>query len=152
MTVEYRTGDLFTQGFTAYAHGVNCRGLMGAGIAREFRRRWPGMHNQYAYLCARYRLQLGEVFKWQRHDAEADNTIIYSLATQDRPGRHASLDAVRQTVTWMVDDAEAHGVPEIGLPRIGAGIGGLAWSDVSAVLDDVAGASPVRLVVVSLPA
>lgn len=145
--IEYRTGDLFDQGLPAYAQGVNCRGLMGAGIAKEFRRRWPGMYNQYRHACDRYRLQLGQMMAWH----ERNTPVIYSLATQDRPGPHAKLDAIGQAVDSMLAHAEALQLPAVGMPRIGAGIGGLAWPDVQAVLEDVAVASPVRLVVVSLP-
>ncbi|GAA0583202.1 hypothetical protein GCM10010172_80320 [Paractinoplanes ferrugineus] len=147
MTVEYRTGDLFAQGFRALAHGCNCRGVMGAGIAREFRRRWPAMYNTYRKACQDRLVQPGDMLPWQA----PDGTMIYNLATQDRPGPHATLQAIRTSVAVMLNDAEHAGIDRIGLPRIGAGIGGLPWPDVTAVLEDIAGSSPVRLVVVSLP-
>ena len=77
--------------------------------------------------------------------------IVYNLATQQCTGPHADLDAIRTAVTVMLHLAAADGITEIGLPRIGAGIDGLAWPDVANVLEDVAGESPVRLIVVSLP-
>lgn len=146
MTVEHRVGDLFAQGFTAYAHGCNCRGVMGAGIAREFRRRWPGMFGPYRAACATGEFRPGDMLCWQ-----GDGITIYNLATQDRPGSYATLGAVRGSVGRMLDDAEFARVDVIGLPRIGAGIGGLHWPDVAGVLSEVAGGSRVRLVVVSLP-
>lgn len=147
MSVEYRDGDLFKSGFTALAHGVNCRGLMGAGIAREFRRKWPGMFNEYSYLCRKDRLKPGMIHAW-RSDG---GMVVYNLATQDQPGRHATLGAVRESVKAMTDHAGFHGIAEIGMPRIGAGIGGLRWPDVADVVEDVAVSATVRLVVVSLP-
>jgi O-acetyl-ADP-ribose deacetylase (regulator of RNase III) len=147
VTVEYCTGDLFEQGFTAYAHGANCAGRMGAGVAREFRRRWPGMYDDYRQHCQAGLLQPGSLHYW----TAPDRTWIVNLATQDRPGKRARLDWVRESVTNMLTIAEQRGMGEIGMPRIGAGIGGLAWANVATVLEDVAGGSAVRLVVVSLP-
>ncbi len=46
--------------------------------------------------------------------------------------------------------AEEHGIAQIGLPRIGAGIGGLEWDDVLAVIDEIGADTDVELVVVSL--
>lgn len=145
--IEYRTGDLFDQQLPAYGQGCNTRGLMGAGIARQFRRRWPAMYEHYRQACLSGRLQLGMMASW----IVAPSPVIFSLATQDRPGPHARLDAIGQAVEAMLAHAEWRQLSAIGIPRIGAGIGGLAWTDVRKVLEDVAADSPVRLVVVTLP-
>lgn len=143
--VEYRTGDLLAQPLPAYAHGVNCAGLMGAGIAALFRHRWPAMYTEYRTRC-QGRLCLGDIHAW----TAPDGTVVYNLATQPRPGACASLDAIRGAVTSCLADAGRRGLAAVGMPRIGAGIGGLAWPDVDAVIRQVA-CGPVRLVVVSLP-
>lgn len=148
MTVVYRTGDLFTQDLPALAHGVNLRGVMGAGVAKTFRDRCPGLYDAYRERCRSGQFTLGGVYVYR----PPVGPIVYNLATQDRPGPHADLSAIRAAVTVMAQLAETDGIPAIGLPRIGAGIGGLHWPDVADVIHDVAGRSPVQLVVVSLPA
>lgn len=147
MPVEYRTGDLFAQHLPALAHGCNCAGVMGAGIAAQFRRRWPGMYEQYRGLCHTNVLRPGGIMPYWA----ADGTLVYNLATQDRPGRHATLTAVRAALTAMVEHAEDHYVDRIGLPRLGAGIGGLRWPDVAAAIEQTAAGGNVQIVVVSLP-
>ena len=54
------------------------------------------------------------------------------------PGADARLDAIDSSVRAAIEHARTHDVPTIYLPRIGAGIGGLDWSDVHATLDAVA--------------
>lgn len=148
MNVEYRTGDLFDQpDLSALAQGVNCHGVMGAGIARIFRRRDEAMYRDYRDQCLTGFLRPGGMHAWQG----TDGSWTYNLASQDRPGPDARLDALEQSLTSAVAHAEQVGVPAIGLPCIGAGIGGLMWDDVRAVIEKVAATTTVRLVVVTLP-
>src|SRR5690606_26182344 len=117
-------GDLFTTDLPAIGHGCNTTGVMGAGIAREFATRYPSMYATYQQQCRTSKFQLGDILVWQ-----ADR-VIYNLATQPLPGPHANLDAIRTAVTRAVHDAQQRGITAIGLPRIGAGLGGLNWPEV----------------------
>lgn len=148
MSFEHRTGDLFAQpDLSALAHGVNCLGAMGAGIAVLFRRRDEEMYRAYREVCETNRLLPGDVFFWQ-HD---DGSWTYNLASQYYLGADARLNAIRESLTKAVAHAEDNGVSAIGLPRIGSDIGGLDWSDVRRVIEKVAETTPVHVVTVSLP-
>ncbi len=143
--IEFRTGDLFSQGFQAIGHGVNCRGAMGAGIALQFARRWPAMEREYRRRCWDGMLVLGSIHVW------TDGTItIYNMATQRFPGPNANLRAIRTSLALSLTDAEQKGISEIGIPRIGSGIGGLDWLNVENAIRDVAQESNVKVVVMSL--
>jgi O-acetyl-ADP-ribose deacetylase (regulator of RNase III) len=141
------TGDLFEAGLPAVGHGCNCTGAMGAGIAVAFKKRYPAMYQEYRQRCADGRFRLGDIFVW-----EAPDLVIYNLATQPRPGPSATLDAIDASIRAALADAKGRGLSRLGIPRIGAGLGGLEWSDVAEVLTRAADESPVDLVVVSLPA
>jgi O-acetyl-ADP-ribose deacetylase (regulator of RNase III) len=148
MTVEHRTGDLFAQtDLAAIGQGVNCKGQMGRGIAVMFKRYWPEMYSEYRYLCISGKLRVGGLHAWQT----AKGNWIYNLASQHNIGRDARLDAIESALTLALEHATRHGVPSVGLPRIGSDIGGLNWSDVLTVIEKVADDSPVRVVCVSLP-
>jgi O-acetyl-ADP-ribose deacetylase (regulator of RNase III) len=146
MSYTEMTGDLFELGLPAIGHGCNTQGSMAGGIAREVKRRWPDCYDEYARLCRDGRFPLGGFHVW-----EGDGLVVYNLATQVRPGADARLDAIRQSVAAALADAQARGIERLGVPRIGAGIGGLDWTDVRRFLRDVATESPVELVVVDLP-
>jgi O-acetyl-ADP-ribose deacetylase (regulator of RNase III) len=140
------TGDLFQSGLSAIGHGCNCSGAMGAGIAVEFKRRYPAMYQEYRKRCRDGLFQLGDIFVW-----EAPDVVIYNLATQPIPGPSATLSAIETSVRAAIADAASRGLPTLGLPRIGAGLGGLAWPDVATLLTRVGNDSDVNLTVVSLP-
>ena len=148
MSVEYRVGDLFAQtDLAAIGQGVNVAGVMGSGIAPVFKRYWPAMYAEYRALCHSGELMLGGVHAWQAESG----VWIYNLASQRATGADARLDAIATSLTTALAHATVHDVPSIGLPRIGAGIGGLAWPDVRTVIEQVAHLHSVRVVVVSLP-
>lgn len=149
MPVTYFTGNLFlVPRLDALAHGVNCTGKMGLGIAAKFRQRWPRMFMEYESRCRRRprALNPGDLFAW--HDRDV---WIYNLATQDKPGPHATLQAVQMSLQRMVAHARAAGVRRVGLPRVGCGLGGLSYSQVEPIIVGVGRAVDVDLVVVTFP-
>ncbi|HEU0129548.1 MAG TPA: macro domain-containing protein [Mycobacteriales bacterium] len=139
------TGDLFALGLPAIGHGCNCAGVMVAGIAVEFRRRWPRMYDEYRRRCRAGKFRLGGCWAY-----DAGDVVVYNLATQREPGAHATLGAIERSVATALADVAARGLPSLGLPRLGAGIGGLRWDDVREVLRAAGEAAPVELVAVTL--
>lgn len=148
MTVVCQSGDLFATELPAFAHGCNCAGAMGAGIAVEFRNRWPAMYAEYRRSCQTGMFQPGGVHVWQEFEPDGDRRrVIFNLMTQQAPGIRAQLPAIQQAVAAMTRWAEWHGLPAIGMPRIGAGLGGLSWPDVAEVVEKAAGPSQVQVTV-----
>jgi O-acetyl-ADP-ribose deacetylase (regulator of RNase III) len=143
MPVRFISGDLFDLPVKALAHGCNCAGAMGKGIATEFRRRFPAMYKEYKSRCADGRFQLGGVFTWKE-----DSLTVFNLGTQRTWRTPAELPAVEQAVSKMIRLAEDAGIESIGLPRIGAGLGRLRWEDVRAAIERLAMGTSVELVVV----
>ena len=132
----------------AFGHGCNCEGVMG-GLAAKVEQGWPAMAAVYRARCDDGTFTLGGVLPWLD---EETGVWIYNLATQQRPGPDAKLEAIADSVRAAIDHAPKNGVRTIYLPRIGSGIGGLDWDDVRATLERVdAEAAGVELVVVSLP-
>ena len=133
MIVE-RSGNLFTSDCPAYAQGVNTMGSMGAGIAVEFRKRWPAMFEEYRVLCRDRLLQPGGIHVYRA----ADRTIV-NLATQRSFRRGAARLEFVRTAAHEASQLPLEG---LALPRIGAGLGGLRWTDVRQVLEEELAALP----------
>lgn len=125
-------GDIWTTTARAIGHGVNVDGKMGAGIAVQFRERFPAMYDEYVRQCEDGTLEPGEIFAWEANKKPPQ--FIYNIASQDRPGPHAQIDWLRRGVALAQDHAVKHHIPMIALPMIGAGIGGLEPSEVVQVL------------------
>lgn len=122
--IEFVTGDMFADTeATAIAHGCNCRGLMGAGVAARVRDLYPDAYAAYLDACLRGAFQLGTALLCGK---------VWNLGTQFDPGPYARLDAIDTAVRAMMRGS-ADGTT-IAMPCIGSGIGGLAWSDVKRVV------------------
>lgn len=140
--IVFGSGDIFATPADAYAHGVNCAGAMGAGIALEFKRQFREMYEDYRMWCEDGVLKLGHIFVW-----DADEVIVYNLATQAHYRTKATLPAVQSALEAMVEDAEELGLKRVALPRIGAGLGGLPWEQVKAVMRQVLAESEILFLV-----
>lgn len=143
MPATFVSGNLFeAPELDAIGHGCNCAGAMGKGIAVEFKKRFPAMYREYKQRCADGAFGLGDVFFWEDGD-----TRVFNLGTQKTWRSGAVMSAIESSVERMLAIAEERGVGRIGLPRIGAGLGGLKWSEVRHAIETKAAASKVELVV-----
>lgn len=144
--ISFKEGDLFESGLPAIAHGVNCQGIMGAGIAVQFRKRHPRMYESYRRRCLKGAMLPGDIMPW-RHPGG----VVFNLATQDLPGPYAKPWMITAALGRMITEAHHDfGITEIGLPAIGCGIGGLTENDLRRCLVPYADA-PVSLMVFVLP-
>lgn len=132
MPIEYRTGDLFTTDAQAMAHGCNCKGVMGAGIARKFQQQYPHMYLIYREMCLKEAFVPGTYFAYSAPDGKT----ILNLATQTYPGAYAKCEWIELAFTKVLHDLPH--LKTIALPQIGAGLGGLEWEDVKKTLEKLA--------------
>jgi O-acetyl-ADP-ribose deacetylase (regulator of RNase III) len=132
MPIEFVAGDLFVNRVkaAAFAHGCNCAGSMGAGIAVGFKDRYPAMFEEFRRRCKAKppEFTLGDVFLWR----EAGKPAVFNLGTQPRPGRGATYPVVAEALKALRAAADEAGITSIAMPRIAAGYGGLSWKKVKA--------------------
>ncbi|MEO0565705.1 MAG: macro domain-containing protein, partial [Chloroflexota bacterium] len=137
MPVRYVAGDLFANrhNVAAFGHGCNCRGVMGSGIAAQFKKHYPAMFEAYRDMCKANPREFnpGDAFLWQADDAPD----VFNLATQDGYGgfRPAKLEWVMAALQEMRQQADEVGIMSIAIPAIGSGLGGLRWDNVRATID-----------------
>lgn len=128
------SGNIFKlEGVKNYAHGCNCAGAMGKGIALQFKKMYPQMYNQYKLLCKNGEFNLGDVFEYNHGTG-----YVFNLGTQKTWRTKAQIDAVELSLKNMVNIAESLKITNIALPRIASGLGGLEWKTVKQTLNSVA--------------
>ena len=141
--IKYVAGDLFaTASIKSLAHGCNCAGAMGKGIALQFKNKWPAMYSEYKKRCKAGEFSLGAVFVW-----EENGFTIFNLGTQKSWRTGAELDSIETSLRKMLFLMEQKQIETVGLPRIGAGLGGLKWSSVKEVIEGVFANSEIKVVV-----
>lgn len=131
MTIEHRTGDLFTYD-GVIAHGCNTHGVMGAGIARVIADKWPSeVYRPYMEAVSYKEFVPGSAqfchVVGQQPKASEHTTAVVNVATQDHPGPYASYWWITLGFSNMFELLHARGIHEVAIPRIGCHIGGLKW-------------------------
>lgn len=151
MPINYVKGNLFwsTFSFDAIGHGCNAEGVMGAGIAVEFKRRWPKMFEFYRKVCKNGTLKAGELLEYKA-TLNDKPIVIYNLMTQKTIREGATLKYIQEAFEMMIERAEENGIKSIGIPRIGAGLGGLRWEDIEKIIEDCLKSSDIQITVVTL--
>jgi O-acetyl-ADP-ribose deacetylase (regulator of RNase III) len=109
------------------AHGVNCNGALGSGVAGALRRKWPEVYYNFKSQPTGRRM-LGEVRFV--HINDMPGLIVANCYTQESYGRdgkrYASLDAIEKALSKVFDYADMYDW-WVFMPRIGCGLGGLDW-------------------------
>ena len=137
----HKTGNIFTSHAQGIGHGVNTRGAMGAGIALQFRDKFPDMYAEYDYLCSTGLLLPGETHIYPM----GGGRFIYNIASQDLPGPNARYVWLLSGLVRAIEHAIENNVAVIALPRLGSNIGGLDEKRVEEIVKVAAESSPVDI-------
>lgn len=127
-------GDLFKAfpQVDTIGHGCNCLGLMDAGIALEFKKRYPENYQIYKDLCEKKEFIPGSVLFFKSKNSFFPNVL--NLGTQFNPGKDAKLELIDDCCKKILMHYKLWEIKKLGLPKIGCGIGGLLWPEVEKVL------------------
>lgn len=133
MIIYVNEGDIFNiEGVSNFAHGCNCAGAMGKGIALQFRKKYPKMYDEYKKLCKEKLFSLGDVFIYKHN-----NETIFNLGTQATWRTQADINALETALEKLLSYSSSNNINKISLPKIGAGLGGLDWNDVKNTIENV---------------
>jgi ribA/ribD-fused uncharacterized protein len=141
---ELARGDLLHAATEALVNPVNTRGVMGKGLALQFKRAYPANFAAYARACARNELQPGGIFVTEQ---EAMPRVIMNVATKAHWRDPSQLRYVQDGLNNIVSRTRALQVRSIAIPALGCGEGGLRWTEVKPLLERAAAQiSNVRVV------
>lgn len=141
--IQETTGDILVANVDAIVNPVNCVGVMGRGLALQYKERFPDNFEAYARACQKKLVQPGKMFVFERPEARLPKFVI-NFPTK-RHWRDKSLLAdIDAGLVALRTEVETRKIQSIAIPPIGCGLGGLKWEDVHprimsafAELDDV---------------
>ncbi|MFN0135198.1 MAG: macro domain-containing protein [Phycisphaerae bacterium] len=122
--VEYR-GNLFASRVQCLVNTVNCVGVMGKGVALEFRRRFPEMFEEYARICAAGQLRPGQILPYRK-----SSPWVLNFAVKGDWKFPSRLEWVEKCLTSFAANYRSLGVKSVAMPWLGAMNGGLDWPTV----------------------
>lgn len=119
-----------TGAMVALVNTVNCVGVMGKGVALEFKRRWPAMFDDYVDRCRHGAVKPGEPYLFE----DASGSRILNFPTKDHWRSPSRLSDIERGLDRLAERHAAWGITSIAMPPLGCGNGGLSWSDVGPLI------------------
>ncbi|MEP0821242.1 MAG: macro domain-containing protein [Ignavibacterium sp.] len=128
--VTVRVGDIFKSDAQTLTNTVNCVGVMGKGIALEFKKRFPDMFADYEEKCKRKEVRLGRPYLFTR----LLPPWILLFPTKDHWRSVSSLSAIEEGLICLKSHYREWGIKSIAIPPLGCGLGELDWNIVGPTL------------------
>jgi O-acetyl-ADP-ribose deacetylase (regulator of RNase III) len=122
-------GNLIEHSSDALVNTVNTVGVMGKGIALQFRRAYPEMFKDYVKACKIGEVQLGKMHVWETNAITGPRFVI-NFPTKGHWRSKSQLTDIQIGLDDLVRVIGEHGITSIAVPPLGCGHGGLDWTDV----------------------
>lgn len=132
MEITYLTGDLLLSPCQLILHGCNAQGVMGSGVAKAIRAKYPPAYEVYRKKYEDVGLRLGEIVY---APIPSENLWIANGISQEFYGRSGGpfvdYEAINSIMTSVNSFAAGCGIDKVAMPLIGAGFGGGSWNIIS---------------------
>lgn len=137
MTIEYKNGDMFSEPVEAIVNTVNCVGVMGKGVALEFKHRWPDNFKAYKRLCDDKKLSTGQMFVFDNNDFldGGKHRYLINFPTKQHWRSRSKIEYVQDGLIDFVHQIRELGIKSVALPPLGCGNGGLDWAEVRPLIE-----------------
>ena len=128
--ITYLKGDIFSSPAQVLVNTVNTVGVMGKGVALEFKKRYPEMFTAYERVCKAKQLEIGKLFLWKGPEKWV---LMFPTKVHWRnPSKIEYIEAVLQKFSATYADK---GITSAAFPRLGCGNGGLDWKQVQPLME-----------------
>ena len=128
--VTFVKGDIFNDAAQVITNPINCVGVMGAGLAAQFKDRYPEMYKEYRKRCLMGGVKIGVPYLWE--DGEIQ---ILNFPTKRHWKDNSRLEDVEAGLKYLADNYMMMGIYSIAIPQLGCGLGGLKWADVKELIN-----------------
>jgi O-acetyl-ADP-ribose deacetylase (regulator of RNase III) len=128
--IKYLEGDLFKSPAQVIVNTVNTVGVMGKGIALEYKNRYPNMFEKYREYCDKKKIQIGKLMLWY----EPDHWILL-FPTKEHWRNPSKLRYIEEGLVKFVNTYADKNIVSIAFPRLGCGNGELNWDEVKPLME-----------------
>ena len=130
MSVNVMLGNIFESKMQTLVNTVNCVGIMGKGLAFEFKKRYPDMFADYEQRCKRHEVKLGEPYLYRK----LIPPFIVLFPTKDHWRSVSNIAAIERGLKYLKEHYKEWGIDSLAVPPLGCGLGELDWNVVGPTL------------------
>lgn len=138
--IHYTQGNIFDSKAQTLVNSVNCVGVMGKGLAKEFRERFPDMFREYDKACRRKEVRSGKPFIYR----DLQRTIL-CFPTKDNWKGPSKYEFIEAGLRAIRDQYEKWAIASMAIPPLGCGLGGLDWPKVKALIEKHLAELPIEI-------
>jgi O-acetyl-ADP-ribose deacetylase (regulator of RNase III) len=142
-----KIGNLFESSAKTVVNTVNCVGVMGKGIALEFKKRYPAMFADYVKRCDAGLVQLGQPY----HFSDLFGASIVNFPTKKHWRSASHLQDIEDGLDYFVSHYQQWGIESVAFPALGCGNGGLEWSAVGPLMYQKLSSLPIPIEIYAPP-
>ncbi len=132
--MNYITGNLLESDAKAIVNTVNTVGVMGKGIALQFKERFPTNFKIYSDVCKKGQMQVGKMLV-VRENTLIGEKIIINFPTKTEWFKKSQYDYIEEGLKDLVRVIDEYKIQSIAIPPLGCGNGGLKWEKVKSLMD-----------------
>lgn len=127
--ITYTTGDILKSDAEAIVNTVNCVGIMGRGIALQFKNAFPANFRAYEAACKRDEVQPGKMFVFETGTL-ANPRYVINFPTKRHWRAKSRMEDIDSGLVALAEEVRQRSIRSIAIPPLGSGHGGLNWADV----------------------
>jgi O-acetyl-ADP-ribose deacetylase (regulator of RNase III) len=127
--IELTQGNILRTEAEALVNTVNCVGVMGRGLALQFKRAFPANFAAYAAACKRAEVQPGRMHIVETGQLTSPRLIV-NFPTKRHWKDKSRIEDIDAGLDALIADVKRLGIKSIAVPPLGCGLGGLDWADV----------------------
>ena len=140
--ITYVKGDIFSSPSKVIVNTVNTVGVMGKGVALEFKNRYPDMFQSYKALCDEKKLDIGKLVLWKN-----SSKCVLLFPTKKHWRNPSKMEYIEKGLEKFVENWDRLGANSIAFPRLGCGNGGLDWEDVRPLMEKYLNPLPLQILI-----
>lgn len=128
--ITYMKGNILESSAQVVTNPVNCVGVMGKGLALQFKNKYPIMFKDYVKQCAAGNIKPGKPYLW-----EDDFVQILNFPTKRHWRDNSLLIDIEDGLKYLASNYDNMGIDSLAIPPLGCGLGGLDWVDVKYLME-----------------
>lgn len=129
--IKYYEGTVFNTPAKTIVNTVNCVGVMGAGIALEFKLRFPQMYEDYKEKCNKNLVRIGRPYIY----SHSDDLWILNFPTKKHWRNKSEIEWIEAGLKYFSNNYSKVEIKSVAFPKLGTNNGGLDWKDVKDLME-----------------
>ena len=131
--ISFKKGNIFDEDVEALVNTVNCVGVMGKGIALQFKKRFSSNYQLYREKCKNNEIKTGTMFVTELNNILNPKYII-NFPTKKHWRNKSSIDYIQTGLSDLIQVIRDKNIKSIAIPPLGCGNGGLNWNEVKEII------------------